>query len=388
MYKKLSWVDSTTRRHSSWSKNQRDKEFNKDFHGSTIEEYWNRNSIGLNGRKKCELILGMKKHFILKEAVITDTLYERGLFTSAGRSMYAYHIMEKKGNWIEKLWNNFIKDVDIRGKDFLTAEKIIKISDIVGEHWSDVSKILEFCDIVSNGNRMVSMYNRINENENLFSTIEKFDNDGRFDTDYKLFKCCEELSKLSGGSIKTRSFSNYVFETKKNINSREAYLKYYHYIAANGVFECVRDGCRSIPEMTNLIKSGSINTVFGIFMLEEEGMVFSYYDTCPDFCDKRSSVKYVFLNGDISIFEKIPDFYVIKMSLEKELIHIKDVQKFINTNTENSRRRIKSLEKKGFLEKNSNGRYGWVATEKAKKFYGSIKDGTFEGFDWLDSLKL
>jgi hypothetical protein len=392
-YRKLSQIDSKTRRHNSWSKNQRDKEFNKDFHGSTIEEYWNRNSTGLNERKKCELILGMKKHFILREAVITDTLYERGLFTSAGRSMNSYHIMEKKGNWIKKCWNKFTKDVDIRGKEFLTAKKIIKVSELVKENEYDVARILEFQGLLTYGRRFVAIYSKIESVSFLHPTIEKFNVDGHFEKYYELFESCEELSKMSGDLVKPQFFAKYVCETKKNIHSREVAFKFGSYKIAKKILEYIQTGCCSVAKLKEFFNASDTAILDGITMMEESNVVNGYRDVLllpfGSHIESKKSNKYVFLSDDLTIFEKIPDFFIIKAALDDGFVRIDNFKDFSGLTYRGSISHFKKLKKNGFLDIDIKQRHTgkWLPTKKAEKFYESVKDGTFKGFDWLDSLE-
>jgi hypothetical protein len=392
LYRKLSQIDSKTRRHNSWSKNQRDKEFNKDFYGASIEEYWNAHSDGLSELEKCKLVLEMEKHFMIREDVITEALYERGRFTTGSRSVRSYHIMEEKGTWIKKMWKNFTKDYDINCRLFLIAENILKVSDIVKEHWADVSRILGFYDIVKNGNRYVSDYKKIIENKLLLSTIDKFDTDGRFSTYYELFESCEELSKLSGGLITPRIFSNYIFEKKKNTNTLESVYKYNEYKISKDVFKIVRGKCFSVTELKKRIGVSKSSIKGAVNILSECGMVNTYKDislvSCGAEFDSPTTNRYVFLLDDLSIFEKIPNFNIIKTALDNGFVRVKYFQSLSKFGYEPSRSRFNKLGKSGFLYLKSRRSGKWFPTEKSKLFYESVKDGTFKGFDWLDSLKL
>jgi len=391
-YRKLAQIDSKTRRHSSWSKNQRDKEFNKDFHGATIEEYWNRNSVGLNEREKCELIIGMKKHFILREAVITDTLYERGLFKSAGRSMNSYHIMEEKGNWIEKLWNKFTKDVDVGGKEFLSAEKIIKVSKLVKEDKYDVARILGFQELLTYGGRFIATHSKMESVSFLYPIIEKMNTDGRFQKYYELFESCEKLSEMSGGLVKPQVFVKYVCETKKNVHSREAAFKFGSYKISKKILEYIQTGCCSAAELKEFFDVSHSTILDGIDMMEKSDVVNGYRDVLllpfGSAIESKKSNKYVFLSDDLSIFEKIPDFFIIKKALDDGFVRVDYFKEFSGLTHRGSITHFKKLKKNGFLDIDIKNRHTgkWLPTKKAEVFYESVQDGTFKGFDWLDSL--
>jgi hypothetical protein len=368
-FRKLRAIDHQLIRGAAWKQYLKKIRYSKDKNGERISYIWEEKSKDLSELQKCELIVDLEKKLNLPERVITDTLYERKLWTSACRLFSSYKIFKEKGEHIRNSWLALTKNNPVNGSSIKLANVINTIASTkkINEDPYNISQVLKYLGLSKSGNFALNDVKRFKEMQFLDTLLDNYD----LSTDWKICKHSEELSAISGNKFKPRLIMKYIYERENKVDGYTSF-NYTQYLIAKEIPKILKkDNVKTVNELSLILKKNKRYIIYAIKMLEEE----NYIQTHKDIFEQSGNCLYAYIPNK-QIFDKIPDFIVIKNAINCS-VHTSDVSKLLNVPMDVGFTKIKKLIKTEYLTSitlNHGGSTGkkYAPTQKAIDFYESI----------------